>query len=64
MDQLESLHLDLERIRVAIRKLNLSENLKPINPEAAERFLVEAQGDLDELLKGPLPYSVAPNRAA
>ena len=64
MDQLESLRLDLERIRMAIRKLNLSENLKPINPEAAERFLVEAQGDLDELLKGPLPYSVAPNRAA
>ncbi len=64
MNRQESLRSDLERIQVAIRKLNMSENLRPINPEAAERFLVEAQGDLDELLKGPLPYSVAPNRAA
>ena len=58
MDRLESLRLDLERIRVAIRKLNLSENLKPINPEAADCFLLEAQQELDALLKGPLPCPV------
>ena len=55
MDHQESLRLDLERIRLAIRKLNLFENLKPINPEAAECFLREAQQELEELLKGPLP---------
>ena len=58
MDQLENLRLDLERIRVAIRKLNLSENLKPINPEAADCFLLEAQQELDALLKGPLPCPI------
>jgi hypothetical protein len=54
----ESLRSDLERIRLAIRKLNLFENLKAINPEAAECFLLEAQQELDDLLTGPLPCPV------